>query len=211
MSEPTRPPVAEARDVVARAMMDAAPALFDAFYVDVMADAVLLALRQSAPRGYPLAPATAPETEGIVVDVYGSSNMTPEQKAMLGEAVKRLFDAEDERERMIRAAFDAFYAEGTPYTESERAIFGQVVDAVLRRIAPATAPAGTLSDGELWSLIRKRLMRFEDGSTESIAIADATASAIADDVIAHTPYADAPLMAFDRDGNARIAGEIQER
>jgi len=36
------------------------------------------------------------------------------------------------REKAARAAFDAFYAEGTPYSEVERAMFLQVADAVIR-------------------------------------------------------------------------------
>lgn len=47
--------------------------------------------------------------------------------------------ADDLRERAAKAAFDAFYAEGTPFTEIERAMFGQVADAVLAIIGDAGA------------------------------------------------------------------------
>lgn len=39
---------------------------------------------------------------------------------------------DDEKlDQLARAAFDAFYAEGTPYTEIERAMFRKVVQAVM--------------------------------------------------------------------------------
>lgn len=56
-------------------------------------------------------------------------------------------------EEAVRAAFNAFYAEGTPFTEIECAIFGQVADAVLSSAVPPGQVIGPaqrfLSDGEV--------------------------------------------------------------
>jgi len=52
-----------------------------------------------------------------------------------------------------RAAFDAFYADGTPYSNVERAMFQQVADAVLAVSLPPGAvivPAADLAAVVAW-------------------------------------------------------------
>lgn len=72
-------------------------------------------------------------------DSYEELIELPERYEVRAELVARLAARPDDagRERCARAAFDAFYAEGTPYSEIERDMFRQVADAVIAAlIAP---------------------------------------------------------------------------
>ena len=63
-------------------------------------------------------------------------------------------DETDVREKAARAAFDAFYVEGTPYSQIERAIFLQVADAVIATITrrgAVTISLNTARVAEMWA------------------------------------------------------------